>query len=35
MVKMIEENIEANPSIDDVWESFKIAVKADDVIKER
>ncbi len=32
LIKMIEENIEASPSIDEVFESFKIAIKADEII---
>lgn len=33
LVDMIETNAEAVPSIDDVWESFKIVAKADAVIR--
>ena len=35
LIDMIENNAPANPTIDDVWSSFKWAVKADSVIKEK
>lgn len=34
LIDMIENNSPGNPTIDDVWESFKIAVKADNIIKQ-
>ena len=35
LIDMIENDASANPLIDDVWESFKWAVKADKIIKEK
>lgn len=35
LIDMIENNSPANPAIDEVWESFKWAVKADEVIKSK
>ena len=35
LVDMIEKNVPANPSIEDVWKSFEIAVKADESILGR
>lgn len=35
LIDMIENNAPANPLIDDVYESFKWAVKADEIIKEK
>lgn len=35
LIDMIENDACANPQIDDVWESFKWAVKADKIIKEK
>lgn len=34
LIKMIEENAEENPSIDDVFSSFKIAIEADEYIRK-
>lgn len=34
LVRMIEEGIEANPTIDEVFESFRIALRADECIRE-
>ncbi len=34
LINMIENNSPANPTIDDVWESFKIAAEADKIIKQ-
>ena len=33
LIDMIENNAPSNPSIDDVWKSFEIAVKADKIIR--
>lgn len=33
LIKTIEHNIPANPSIDDVFESYKITVHADEIIR--
>ncbi len=35
LIDMIEGKREANPSIEDVWESFKWAVRADEIIKSK
>ena len=34
LIKMIEEDVPANPSLDDVWISFKTAVEADEAIRK-
>jgi len=34
LIRMIEENVSANPDIDEVFESFKIALEADKIIRE-
>lgn len=34
LIKMIEENIPANPTIDEVFNSFEWAIKADNIIKK-
>ena len=35
LIKMIEEDAPANPSIDDVYESFHVAVKADEALRNK
>ena len=35
LIKMIEENVPANPSIDDVFESFQVAVRADKILRQK
>ena len=35
LIDMIENNSEGSPTIDEVWESFRWAVKADEIIKSK
>lgn len=35
LIRMIEDNVEANPTIDDVYKSFSCVMKADKILKEK
>jgi predicted dehydrogenase len=34
LINMIENNVESTPSLDDVWKSFEVVVRADEVIRK-